>query len=63
MYKEFYSFKNIFRRMPKAKRQIVPYLLFNFAYRRFGKVTAIMAQVGLLGWVGRVARRFSYHVE
>ena len=40
MYKQFYSFKNIYRRMPKAKRQIVPYLLFNFTYGRFGKVTA-----------------------
>jgi radical SAM superfamily enzyme YgiQ (UPF0313 family) len=63
MYKQFYSFKNIYRRMPRARQQIVPYLLFNFAYRRFGKVTALMAKIGLLGWVGQVARRLSYHVD
>ena len=62
MYKEFYSFKNIFRRMPK-QRQIGPYLLFNFAYRKFGKMTAIFARFGLLSWVGRMARRLAYHVE
>jgi radical SAM superfamily enzyme YgiQ (UPF0313 family) len=63
MYKEFYSFKNIFRRMPQSKRQIVPYLLFNFAYRKFGGVTAFVARFGLLTWVGRIARRLAYHVE
>jgi radical SAM superfamily enzyme YgiQ (UPF0313 family) len=63
MYKEFYSLKNIWRRMPESKRQRIPYLLFNFAYRKFGKVTALLARVGLLGWLGRVARRLSYHVE
>ena len=63
MYKEFYSFKNIFRRMPQSRRQLVPYLLFNFAYRKFGWVTAILARFGLLTWVGRVARRLAYHVE
>ena len=63
MYKEFYSFKNIFRRMPESRRQVVPYLLFNFAYRKFGRVTAVLARFGLLTWVGRVARRLAYHVE
>jgi radical SAM superfamily enzyme YgiQ (UPF0313 family) len=63
MYKEFYSFRSIFRRMPDSKRQIAPYLLFNFAYRKFGKATATLARVGLLSWLGRVARRLSYHIE
>jgi len=63
MYKEFYSFRNIFRRMPDSRRQRVPYLLFNLAYRKFGKATAVLARIGLLGWLGRVARHLSYHVE
>ena len=63
MYKEFYSFRNILRRMPESKRQRIPYLLFNLAYRKFGKVTAVLARIGLLSWLGRVARRLSYHVE
>jgi hypothetical protein len=63
MYKEFYSFKNIYRRMPESKRQVAPYLLFNFAYRKFGWATAILARFGLLTWVGRLARRLAYHVD
>ena len=63
MYKEFYSFKNIFRRMPESKRQVIPYLLFNLAYRKFGGLTAFLARFGLLTWVGRIARRLAYHVE
>lgn len=63
MYKEFYSLRNILRRLPDSKRQRVPYLLFNLAYRKFGKVTALLARIGLLGWLGRVARRLSYHIE
>ena len=63
MYKEFYSFRNIWRRMPESRRQRVPYLLFNLAYRKFGGVTAFLARFGLLTWVGRIARRLAYHVE
>ncbi len=63
MYKEFYSFENIFRRMPESKRQVIPYLLFNLAYRKFGGLTAFLARFGLLTWVGRIARRLAYHVE
>jgi radical SAM superfamily enzyme YgiQ (UPF0313 family) len=63
MYKEFYSFKNIWRRMPGTRRQRVPYLLFNLAYRKFGRVTALVARFGLLTWVGGIARRLAYHVE
>ena len=63
MHKEFYSFKNIWRRMPESHRQRAPYLLFNLAYRKFGGVTAFLARFGLLTWVGRIARRLAYHVE
>ena len=63
MYREFYSFRNIWRRMPESRRQRVPYLLFNLAYRKFGGVTAVFARFGLLTWVGRIARRLAYHVE
>jgi radical SAM superfamily enzyme YgiQ (UPF0313 family) len=63
MYKEFYSFKNIFRRLPRQRRQIIPYLLFNLVYRKFGRFTATLARFGLLSWVGRLARRLAYHVE
>jgi hypothetical protein len=63
MYREFYSFRNIWRRMPESRRQRAPYLLFNFGYRKFGWTTALVAKLGLLTWVGRLARRLAYNVE
>lgn len=63
MYREFYSFRNIWRRLPRSRRQRVPYLLFSIGYRKFGWMTALLARVGLLTWVGRLARRLAYHVE
>jgi radical SAM superfamily enzyme YgiQ (UPF0313 family) len=63
MYKEFYSLRNIWRRMPRSRRQRAPYLLFSIGYRRLGWMTALLARVGLLGWVGRLSRRLAYHVE
>ena len=41
----------------------MPYLLFNLLYRKYGKLTARCASLGLLSAVGRLARRLSYHVE
>ncbi len=39
IYKQIYSLKNIWKRMPKSKNQRAPYLLFNFLYRKYGKFT------------------------
>ena len=39
IYKQVYSFPNIIRRIPKAKPQILPFLMFNLFYRKFGKFT------------------------
>jgi radical SAM superfamily enzyme YgiQ (UPF0313 family) len=63
MYKEFYSFLNIWRRLPRSPRQRAPYLLFSIGYRKFGWMTALLAKIGLLGSVGRLSRRLAYHVE
>ncbi|KAF1084307.1 Radical SAM superfamily protein [Sporotomaculum syntrophicum] len=63
IYKEFYSFKNIFKRIPDHPKQKVPYILFNLFYRKFGKVTAKIAGFGFMNSIGRFARRLSYHIE
>lgn len=63
MYREFYSIRNIWRRMPRSRRQRAPFLLFNLAYRKYGWMPALLARFGLLTWVGRMARRLAYHVE
>ena len=45
MYRQFYSLRNIARRLPKSKRQRVPYLLFNLFYRKFGRATSAVARL------------------
>lgn len=53
-YKDVYSFKNIWRRMPEQRSLVAPYLLFNFVYRKFGVVTnALCRMIGYerLGYI------------
>ena len=62
VYREVYSFGNILRRIPRTPSQILPYLLFNFLYRKFGRVTEWLC--GKLSYrrVGVFARRISYWI-
>jgi len=61
-YRTFYSFKNIFRRIPDARSQRAPYLLFNFGYRKFGRITSLLGKLGLMNWLGRLGRRLAYNI-
>ena len=63
IYKEFYSFKNIFMRIPDHPKQKVPYILFSLIYRKFGKVISKIASFGFMTSLGRLARKLSYHIE
>lgn len=63
IYQEFYSFRNIIRRIPDSPAQRMPYLLFNLGYRKFGKVTSRVAQWGMMHALGRLARRLAYGIE
>ena len=63
IYLNFYSFKNIFRRLPENPSQRTPYLLFNFGYRKFGKLTSWLAKRGAMNAVGKLARRLCYNIE
>lgn len=62
IYRRFYSWKNILLRMPRSREQRLPYLLFNFGYRKFGRFTSWFARRGLMNRVGRFARRLSYGI-
>ncbi|MCL2672652.1 MAG: radical SAM protein [Clostridiales bacterium] len=62
VYKRFYSFKNIFRRCPKTRRQRMPFFLFNFLYRKFGKFSATLTRLIPIGILGRISERLSYRV-
>ncbi|MDR3599530.1 MAG: radical SAM protein [Desulfosporosinus sp.] len=63
IYKEFYSFMNIFKRIPDHPKQKVPYLLFSLVYRKFGKVISKIASFGFMNSLGKLARKLSYHIE
>ncbi len=63
IYRELYSFKNIWRRMPRARGQILPYLAFNFCYRKFGFVFNALSRMITYRALGRWAQRWSLYVS
>lgn len=63
MYKKFYSFSNIIKRMPKDKTQRRPYLLFNLFYRKFGRFTSFIAHFLPLKMLGKFAAKIAYKVR
>ena len=63
MYKQFYSLKNILRRMPEHKAQRIPYVLFNLFYRKFGKITSAVSHIVPLHAMGRMAAAISYRIK
>ncbi len=62
MYRQFYSLPNILRRMPVAKAQHRPYLLFNLLYRKFGPVTSALSRLVPMGTLGKLGSKLSYRL-
>ena len=60
VYRDIYSFPNILRRLPRTPAQILPYLLFNFLYRKYGHLTERLGRAIGFDRVGALARRLSY---
>jgi radical SAM superfamily enzyme YgiQ (UPF0313 family) len=63
IYKEVYTFKNIIKRLPKCKKQWVPFLAFNFFYRKFGKLTELFCSIVSFKNIGRFFRRLAYSIK
>lgn len=63
IYREFYSFRNILRRMPQHRAQRKSYLLFNLLYRKFGPLTAWLARIIPMRLLGNLAAQISYRVK
>lgn len=63
IYDQFYSFKNILKRLPEDKSQRASYLLFNLCYRKFGKITSLLGKLGLMNLIGKLGRRLAYNIE
>ncbi|MDD7796319.1 B12-binding domain-containing radical SAM protein [Clostridium sp. 'White wine YQ'] len=63
IYKEVYTFKNIIKRLPKSKKQWIPFLAFNLFYRKFGKLTELICDVVSFRNIGRFFRWLSYRIK
>ena len=63
IYREVYSFKNIIRRLPKDKKQWIPFLVFNFLYRKFGKLTELICSIVSFEFIGRLSRWAAYKIR
>lgn len=63
IYKNVYSFKNIIKRIPKSRNQWIPYLAFNFIYRKFGRLTEKICNLITYRRIGKFAEWISYHIH
>lgn len=63
IYKEVYSFKNIMKRLPKSKKQRIPYLMFNLFYRKFGKLSELLCNIISFNKLGRIFRWLTYEIK
>lgn len=63
IYRQFYTFANIWRRMPKSRSQRAPYLLFNLLYRKFGRLSAALARLIPMRLLGRLSSWLSYRAK
>ncbi len=62
IYKQIYSLKNIFKRMPESKSQRAAYFLFNMLYRKYGRVTDFICKIITYKRIGRIAQRISHYL-
>jgi len=62
MYKQFYSFRNIMRRKPACKQQRNPYFLFNFLYRKYGRLVSALSRIVPMRCLGLISERIAYNV-
>jgi len=63
IYKEVYTFKYIIKRLPKAKKQWIPFLAFNLFYRKFGKLTELLCKTLTFKLIGRLGTFISYAIR
>lgn len=62
IYKEVYRWKNIMKRMPKARSQRLPYLMFNLFYRKFGRMTDFLCKHITYERIGRWGEKLSRYL-
>lgn len=62
MYDNIYSFRNIIRRIPRARRQIPSYLMFNFFYRKWGRFTDCLCSLVTYRRIGLWGEKLSKYL-
>lgn len=62
MYREFYSFRNIYLRKPSNRKLWAPYYTFNLGYRKFGKITSAIGKLGFMNRIGKYGSKLSYGI-
>ncbi len=60
IYRELYSIKRIWRRLPESRSQWAAFLMFNLLYRKFGPAVSLLGRWGLMGPMARLARALAY---
>ena len=63
IYREVFSLENIWRRLPRAGKQMVPFLLFNLFYRKYGSFTERLGNLIGFHRLGSLARKMSYWIS
>lgn len=62
IYRQIYSWKNIWRRMPRNPRQRLAYLTFNLLYRKYGRLTDRVCRFLTYRRIGLVAERLARYI-
>ncbi|MCD8377464.1 MAG: hypothetical protein LUB59_01600 [Candidatus Gastranaerophilales bacterium] len=62
-YDKFYSAKSILKRLPDDKHKRMVYLLFNFVYRKYGKLTEMISKVIPLQLIGKMISKLCYDAD
>lgn len=63
IYNKIYSFKNIIKRIPKSKKQVMPYLAFNLLYRKFGRLSEKICNLLTFEKIGQVGELLAYRLK
>ena len=62
IYRQIYSLPNIIRRLPRAREQIAPYLMFNLFYRKYGRLTDALCRLLSYERIGKWGERLSKYL-
>lgn len=62
-YHDLYSFSNILKRIPSSRKQRIPYLTFNFFYRKFGKLTELLCRIVTFKNIGKISSWAAYRIR